>query len=222
MAIKLVITDHDGVVADSTDYVFRAAWGLMSSHFNFGRINVPTFLDFLTGFRLPGVEWFRNHGFDLPEEVIERTLRLALHSAKVFSTVPSWLKRIGGELGLPLVMVSAGDQSRLETQLRSGRVRHHFEMVIGETEDKAMAISFTCMALGVNPQEAVYIGDMPSDMEAALEAGVIPIGFADDRPVMLKALGLAGAGPYCVMNHERLGDLIASLSRPKKVHFSPL
>ncbi len=208
MVIKLIMTDHDGVIVDSSEDVYLALWELMTDH-SFGR-RPPSFLDFLQFFRPPGDEWFARYGFDFPADKIAETLRCAPEKSPMFPTVPSLLARIH-ELKLPIVVISAGDQSRIEKQLGVGRVLHFFEFVVGESEDKAREIDSLCSVFSINPVEAVYIGDRPSDMESGREAGVTAIGFTDDRPVMEKALIKAGA-QHCVKDHHELGELLAQLA----------
>ena len=210
VAIKLIITDHDGVIVDSSEDIYLAAWELMADHSR-GRRRIPSFLDFLRDFCLPGDGWFARHGFNFPPEKIAETLRRAPEKASMFPTIPPLLARIQ-ELKLPIMVVSAGDQERVERQLTSGRVWSHFELVVGGVLDKAMAIALFCSVFDIEPTNAVYIGDMSSDMESGREAGVTTIGFTDDRPVMEKVLTKAGAR-FCVRSHEKLGDLLAELAR---------
>ena len=212
MPIKLVIFGHDGVVVDSNGHIYDAIWGLCSDHPTaFGKYSAPRFSDFLEFFRLPGDEWFKSYGFDFPPELIEKTLRQAPDKAEMFSTVPSMLQRLRKESNLPMIMISAGDQSRIERQLGRGEIRHHFESVVGGVIDKTMAIACFCSAFDISPAETVYIGDRPSDMEHVYEAGVMTIGFTDDRPMMRRILTAAGA-KHCVPNHQALGDLLLELA----------
>lgn len=213
MPIELVIFDHDGVVVDSSGHIYDAIWGLCSDHPTaFEKYSAPRFSDFLEFFRLPGDEWFKSYGFDFPPELIEKTLRQAPDKAEMFSTVPPLLQRLKKESKLPMIMISAGDQSRIERQLGQGKIRHHFESVIGGVIDKTMAIACFCSAFDINPAKTVYVGDMSSDMEHGCETGAITIGFTDDRPMMERVLTKAGA-KHCVRNHQELGDLLLKLAR---------
>ena len=212
MSVQLIITDHDGVIADIGDLVYCAAWNLCSRHNLFGSIPTPPFTDFLEKFRLPGGEWFASHGFDFPLEVVTETLRHAPNNAKMFSAVPLMLKTLRDRCPkLPIIMISAGDEPRIEGQLGKWGIRRYFDKVIGNNPSKTEAIYFFCLAFGINPKEAVYIGDMPSDMEHGCEAGVMTIGFTDDRPMMRRILTAAGA-KHCVPNHQALGDLLLELA----------
>lgn len=212
MSIELVMMDHDGVIMDSSGHVYDAIWDLCSSHSSFGKRAMPKFPDFLEFFRLPGVQWFESHGFDFPPEVIEKTLRQAPNQAEMFSTVPPMLQRFRKGSKLPIIMISAGDQSRIEGQLGQGKIRHHFESVIGGVTDKTMAIAYFCSVYDISPAKTVYVGDTASDMENSHGAGAISIGFTDDRPMMKRVLTEAGA-KYCVRDHQELGDLLIELSR---------
>lgn len=213
MSIELVMTDHDGVIMDSSELVFQALWNLMSEHLSFGtdrQKRFPSFSDFLRSFRLPGDEWLREFGFDFSTEEVTEVVRQAPIKAPMFPAVPSLLARIQKECRLPIVMISAGDQPRIERQLSFGRILRHFELVIGGSQEKTMAVAFFCSAFGVDPAKVVYVGDRPSDMESGCEAGVTTIGFTDERPMMKKVLTEAGAH-HCVSDHRELGELIMQL-----------
>jgi phosphoglycolate phosphatase-like HAD superfamily hydrolase len=212
MPTKLVIFDLDGVIINSVSLIYEAIWGLCSEHHSFRVKNPPTFPNFLKSFRLPGDQWFESYGFDFPSEVIRETLRHAPDKAEMFSTVPPMLERIRRKSKLPVIIISAGDQSRIERQLEEGGIQRHFEAVIGETPDKAEAISSFCSLWGICPAEAIYVGDMPSDMEHAHEAGVTPIGYTDESSMMRGVLTKAGA-KYCVPSHHALGKLLVGLAR---------
>ena len=198
---------------NSVGHIWSAICGLCLSHSSFGKKAVPTFSGFLETFRLPGDVWFQSHGFDFPSAVIRETLRHAPDTAEMFSMVPPMLQSFRkSQPKLPIIMISAGDQPRVERQLEEGGIRHYFESVIGETPDKAETISSFCSLWGIWPAKAVYVGDMPSDVEHSQEAGVVPIGFTDGQPMMERVLTAAGAR-HCVSNHEALGNLLVELAR---------
>jgi len=211
MPIKLVILDHDGVVMDSSGDIYEAVWQLCFSPSLLQRKAIPSFLDFLTTFRLPGDQWFQAHDFELSATEISEALRQAPNRAVMFPAVPPFLNRVKEKLQLPIIMISAGDQPRIERQLAVGRIRHHFEIVSGGNSDKIMALSFFCSAFDVKPADTVYVGDMAPDMEHSLEAGVTPVGFTGDCPAMEEILTKAGAR-HCARSHEELGDLLFGLT----------
>lgn len=213
MPIKLVAIDHDGVMMDSNWLVFRALWDLMTDDPLFGsnRRRIPNFQDFLRSFYLPGDGWLKEFGFDFSSEQVTEAVKHAPAGARMFPMVSLLLARVQEELQLPLIMISAGDQLRIEKQLNNEKVRNRFRLVVGGSLDKTMALALFCSALDVSPAETVYIGDMPSDMKSGRAAGVTTIGFTDDRPMMGDALIKAGAR-YCVRNHGELGELLARLA----------
>lgn len=211
MPIELVIFDHDGVMVDSSGHIYDAIWNLCHLHPSFKTRAVPRFPDFLEFFRLPGDEWFKSYGFDFPAAVIEKILRQAPDKAEMFSTVPPMLQRLKKESKLPIIMISAGDQSRIEGQLGQGKILHYFESVIGGVIDKTMAIACFCSVYDISPARTVYVGDVPSDMENGRAAGTVTVGFTDDRPIMERILIKAGA-KHCVRNHQELGNLLLHLA----------
>ncbi len=213
MPIKLVIFDHDGVIVDSSGHIWSAIVDLCFEHPLFGSLAIPTFSNFLKFFRLPGDSWLNDYGFNFPTEVIKEALRHAPDTAEMFSMVPPMLKTLrANRPRLPIIMISAGDEPRIKKQLKEGEIRHHFDTVIGNTLDKAEAIYFFCLAFDIRPAEAVYVGVMPADLEHGAQAGVVTIGFTDDRPMMKRVLTAAGAR-HCVRDHQELGDLLIELTR---------
>lgn len=215
MITELLILDLDGVLCDSVGLIWDAICNLFFEHpsFGFERKDIPKFTNFLESFRLPGDEWFASHGFDFPSAVIRETLRHAPDKAKMFPAVPLMFNTIRrSHPKLPIIVISAGDQLRIERQLTAGGVRNYFEAVFGETPDKAEAIFSFCSLWGICPAKTVYVGDMPQDMRDSREAGVIPIGFTDDQPIMERVLTKAGA-QHCVPNHQKLGDLLIELAQ---------
>ncbi len=95
--------------------------------------------------------------------------------------------------GLRLALVSNGSKSRVEQELAEFDLGRFFEVVLfGEkTEELKPSPAMIRRALGamaLEPQEAVYVGDAPADIQAAKRAGVPSIAIARG-PIQARRLG---------------------------------
>ena len=80
-----------------------------------------------------------------------------------------------GRRGLPMAVVSSRRQEPLEWGLRSTRLRHHFDAVLGLESVAAPkpdpeGLLLACARLGAPPLHSVYIGDGEVDVEAGRRA----------------------------------------------------
>lgn len=216
MSIKLAVVGYHGVMADSSELVYKAICELLFDHPLFGQRATPSFSDFLQSFVPPGYEWCRAYGFDFPPGKLERVLWLTLRKVPMFPGWPVFLCRMRKESRLPIVVISFDRQSRIKRQIGKqlgGRgIGHYIELVMGESQDRAKAISSLCLTFDIKLGDTAYVSSTISGIKQGREAGVMTVGFADDRPVMREALTKAGAH-YCVRDHQELGDLLTALAQ---------
>lgn len=213
MLIKLVVVGYHGVVVNSSNLIYQAICDLLFDHPLFGQRAIPSFPNLLQFFVPPGYDWCGAHGFDFPPGKLEKALRLALRNTPMFPETETFLCRIQREFRVPVVIISFDRKLIIEKQLEKKRLRRYVELVVGGSPDKTVAVSFLCSTFfNIKPENVVYIGGTPLGMRQSHDAGVISMGFSDDRPVMEKALANAGAR-YCARNHEELGDVLVELTR---------
>lgn len=85
------------------------------------------------------------------------------------------------ERGVALAIVTGKGARSAAISLRHLNLAGHFDVVeTGSAEGgvKPQAIRKVLTKWGAVPSQVAYVGDAPSDMEAAKEAGVIPLGAA--------------------------------------------
>ena len=83
--------------------------------------------------------------------------------------------------GVALAIVTGKGEASAAISLRHLRLSEFFEVVETGSPDrgvKPLAIKRVLAKWGTLPNHVAYVGDVPADMEAAREVGVIPLGAA--------------------------------------------
>ncbi len=83
--------------------------------------------------------------------------------------------------GIRMAIVSGKGAQSAEVSLRTlglGRWIDCVETGFAEKADKPASISKVLARWNMLPEQAAYVGDMPSDMQSARRAGVLPVGAA--------------------------------------------
>ena len=83
--------------------------------------------------------------------------------------------------GVPLAIVSGKGANSAAVSLRHLGLAQYFDTVETGSPDgdiKHLSIQKVLAKWGMSPEQVVYIGDAPSDVEAARKAGVAPLGAA--------------------------------------------
>ena len=100
--------------------------------------------------------------------------------ARLFPGIPTAL-RLLQERGMELAIVTGKGARSADLSLRDLRLAEFFDIVeTGSPEGgmKPRSIRRVLTRWGVPPQRAAYVGDAPSDIEAARAAGVVPLAAA--------------------------------------------
>lgn len=100
--------------------------------------------------------------------------------ARLFPGIETAL-RLLKRRGLALAIATGKGAHSAAVSLRHLRLAGYFDVVeTGSPEGgvKPQAIKKILLQWGVAPQQVAYVGDAPADIEAAREAGVIPLGAA--------------------------------------------
>lgn len=135
----------------------------------------------------------------LPEEDVEALMReymgyyRELHPVMAPSPFP-WVKDLLANLrskGIRLAMVTGKEPESAEVTLRVFGLQEIFERV--ETGDRRRVVKAECLRRiltdwRLKPEQAVYVGDAPSDVRACREAGVPIIAAAWARSADAEAL----------------------------------
>lgn len=86
-------------------------------------------------------------------------------------------KRLGMHTGIVTGKGRLSADISLEI-LKIGPLIDRVEVGFPEGANKPRSIRLMLADWGIDPAQAAYVGDMPSDMDAAREAGVLPLGAA--------------------------------------------
>jgi len=83
--------------------------------------------------------------------------------------------------GVALAIVTGKGPHSADISVRHLRLAEYFDVVETGSPDggvKPLSIKKVLTVWGAMPHQVAYVGDVPADMEAAREAGVIPLGAA--------------------------------------------
>ena len=100
--------------------------------------------------------------------------------ARLFPGIETALRLLKGR-GVALAIVTGKGARSAAISLRHLRLAEFFDVVETGSPDgsvKPLAIQRVLAKWGAAPDRVAYVGDVPTDMEAAKEAGVIPLGAA--------------------------------------------
>ena len=212
LSIKKKVIDWDGVLLDSLgasynvyNKIFEQIGTRRLTKTEFLELQSPNWYEFYSKVGLPAELWAR---------VDEGWLRLYDEERpRLFSDATRCLEDLKAA-GLGLAVVSNGSEARVERELRDFGVATAFSSVLcgrekEELKPSPVMIQRTLAALGLEPEEAVYVGDAPADIQAAKNAGVASVAVA--RDAVLEAR-LRAESPDCVLRglEEMTGFLVAS------------
>jgi HAD superfamily hydrolase (TIGR01509 family) len=179
--IVVVMFDWDGVLLDSLqtgfnvyNKIFARMGTKQLTKDEFLGAQSPNWYEFYMKVGIPeslwkdtDKEWVRLYKEESPE----------LHSDALGCITT--LRKHGFRLGL----VSNGSKERVEEELKRLRLTLYFDSTIfgvkrEELKPSPFMLDRTLNVLGLSPDDAVYVGDSPADIQAAKNAGVRSIGIA--------------------------------------------
>jgi len=176
-----VLFDWDGVLLDSLgaafnvyNKIFASVGTRMLTKDEYLELQSPNWYEFYVKVGLPPSLW---------REVDQEWLRL--YDEERPSLHPDALRCLSvlKEAGLKLALVSNGSRSRVQKELvRFGLDRFFDAVFFGEKKEELkpspVMIQRALGAMGVEPRDAVYVGDSPADIQAAKSAGVPSVAIA--------------------------------------------
>lgn len=152
----------------------------------------PDLIGFLGSFRLPLKAFFAELGVagpDLDEAESEWNAKMGSQRAVPMPGISEMLDSLG-EAGIAVGVVSAAEADVVEREIRNLGLEGRFAFVVGSASPKRVALSRLAGTYGAG--RVAYLGDTEHDVEEAMVAGVMAVGFGGGyRPE--EALAAAGA-----------------------------
>ena len=165
--------DFDGVILDSVRTGFQL---VLKEYTRIGIQPLPTWKEHVLNFTPMILRYHDYTGKSRPENSIEWFDKyLDDLDLSVFPEVVEVLTRYH-ENGMPMRIISANKQEIVEKHCYENNIDHLFENVCGGVWNKKDTIVDFCEKHGFEREKVFMVGDSPSDMKAAKQAGAIGIG----------------------------------------------
>jgi HAD superfamily hydrolase (TIGR01509 family) len=215
LSVRAVIFDVDGTLVDTVDAyhivaeLVAAPYGLTISRETVRYAlnnNHPTFWELVTPLEHPNrLELMEA----MKQEAMRRWPEVLRQHGRIMPGLRQTLETLKGR-GLRLAIVT-GSQSGSFQPLREEGLLDFFEIVVTGAEvtrpkPDPEGLLKCAAALGVEPGQAVYVGDAPTDVRASRAAGMAAVSVlsgAGDSAL------LSAAGPdWLIYSHARLPEII--------------
>jgi len=200
--IKAVIFDYDGVLNDSLD-IIRQLYnelhrrGITNLHFKDNKEFSNFFQgDLYKNIEAAGMELTAKN-IKINDAVTKEFLSEADPNAKLFFGISSLLQNLKSE-GYKLGIASNGNKVLIESKLANYYLENTIDSIVGyeevnEPKPNPEGLLKCLKELNVKPKEALYVGDMESDVQASKAAGIkiiaVTYGFLhlkEDKEELLK------------------------------------
>lgn len=190
--IEACIFDGSGVLINDVNTIFNVSNKILEEL----RINPVTFEDFQSRTKIPFWEYYKSFGLSEEEAKatdfhFKRIYPLFAHDVTLYPEVKDVLQqlksddiKIGMVTHLPKVVI-------LEHLINLG-IRGYFDSIVtfddtDEHKPSPKPLLIALSQMNVNPQNAVFVGDMIQDILTGKRAGVKTIAMIrDDKPYQLK------------------------------------
>lgn len=174
--IKIIISDHSGVLSDDTKPVYEANMMLLKDH---GREKI-SFEKWKELSALTSAGFLRNFGIENVDEketyerykiYFNELIAKGMHPKKI-PGVDETLEYLVSR-GIRLILLSSHPHVNLVQETVRYGIQRFFELIIGNTTDKAFSLADICDRMGFDRKTVLYIGDTVYDLQAAKKAGVL-------------------------------------------------
>lgn len=201
--IRLAFLDFDGVIWKSEYEMYQS----MVDVFTILRpgFPIPSFPEFWQTISAPYEDWYRAHGFTEPYDVIveahnrHHRIETALPNPEAIT----FLRELH-TLGIPMYIVSASPAPRLMRMLEREHLTTLFMDVHGDGEHtKDAYMRRIVQERGLDPRQAMMIGDRPSDVRDGRNAGVVTVAYTGGHPTE-ELLGRAAPDHLVTRLHDLL------------------
>lgn len=176
--IKAVIFDWDGVIADSLEVQFKVTkeiCRICDKKFPFKSSE-----DMRHGFIEPYYDLYESFGFEWSKDekcIIDNYKRLSKENKiPVFKDVIEVVKKLKKN-DVFLAIASNNKEDVLSHKIEENNLQGIFDIVITEDQITRIkpdpeCINVILLKYNLKPEEVLYVGDMPADVQAAKNAGV--------------------------------------------------
>jgi HAD superfamily hydrolase (TIGR01509 family) len=223
VAIGLVVFDCDGVLVDSERLANRVLAELLT---DLGLAttteeSIATYMGLSMASAVERIE--ASLGRPVPPDFLER-YRTATFEAfdRELTAVDGILDVIEG-LRWPSCVATSGDPDRVRRTLTLTALHHHFEGRIFSAVEVERGKPFpdlflhAAVTMGVAPEHCVVVEDSPFGVQAAVAAGMRPLGYA----AMTPAAALAGAGATTFTSMAELPGVLDAIDADGSVDAGP-
>lgn len=171
--VQAVGLDVDGVLRDTAYQVYRS---LCKAVRELGG-SPPDHETFVRSYTVDFLPFYRACGVGAPKDEITQTFRKH-HDVNdlvpPFHDVSEFLDNLRAS-GLAAFVVSSSRRERVQGWLATHGLYDKFAHVASASSDKVASLWAACRTLGVEPEQACYVGDLGCDMRDARKALLIPI-----------------------------------------------
>lgn len=181
--MKLVLFDWNGTLLDDVPNMYDA---LIKKVFDTCRLPPPSLVEYFTAFAKNG-NWFEI--FDQRNITLSRSEVLAIYqpeyellsrNANLYPKVKETLEKLGDK-GLRLGLISAQTAKLVIPFLEKFDIGKFFSYIKFDAFDKTISIQKILQNIPVRevvePEDCCYVGDAPSDIGQANNAGVVSIAY---------------------------------------------
>lgn len=183
--IKGVVFDLDGVIIDSLPAMEEAYYSACARVLDF---SPPSFSEYKKHLGRSFPEIMRILG--LPSDPLHKVFKeeslARIDTVLVFPGIRQVLDDLRAKK-VPMTVATGKDTKRAEQILKHLNLDHYFDAVFGSdaVENPKPApdlLRKSLSAIGVSPQDALFVGDAPSDLEAGLAADLRTVAVLWGRP----------------------------------------
>ena len=174
--IKNILFDWSGTIVDNLTTSYKATMYIFES---FG-VKPMTIEDYREKFFLPYVDFLRKYVPDCSEERMRQLFKegyRAVNDTKFYPEVKNTLKRLHDK-GIKMVIMSSGSQEEIIIDAKKCGIFNYFQEINGNILDKTEVITEIIQRNNFKPEETIYVGDMPHDIEAGKKGGVVSVGIS--------------------------------------------
>ncbi|MBI2546926.1 MAG: HAD family hydrolase [Candidatus Aenigmarchaeota archaeon] len=177
MDIRLVVFDWSGTIIDDS----RPVYETMSKIFDvFKKPMMPfdQWKSFMSN--IDSANIFKSHGIEGDPkklgELWETNLIKVIENTKsiVYPDSVNIMQYIASK-GKMIAVVSAQPEDHVRKEAVENGMSKFITRIIGEAFEKSIHLRYLCEEFGTDPRNAVYVGDMVGDIQAAKMAGMMSV-----------------------------------------------